>query len=861
MDGNRGTMRFYAVATFVSCLLSGASNAGGWKDLPSNPVLGSADLGTCFDVNVVTNGPAPYTMYFSWRKHHVIALSRSEDGIHWSQTPEVCLESNPMSGWEDVINRSCTVKKDGLWHMWYTGQVFEDGDWRKGYSKIGYATSTDGVRFTRFRDTPVLVPEMEYERNSVMNPYVEWDDVRSIWRMWYAAGEIYEPNVICYAESRDGLTWNKSRLNPVFSHGERLEWDQDRVGACEVKRLGDGRYVMFYIGYSDVDTARIGCAFSEDGIGGWRRFRGNPLVSPELGTWNGSACYKPSIVQDVVNNRWLLYYNGRNGGPEYIGISIHDGLDLESPSSLPSSTADLLTAYVKRFNTCDSELYTNAIPNNAAADFMMQNCPRFACPDRDVERTYYFRWWVYRKHLRKSPVGEWAVSEFMPDVPWAGYGNTIACPFVHHVLEGRWLRDRGLLEGYIRTMIEKGDMLGSRAYATAPAWCAREFARVTGDYDFAVSLLGRLVGRYESWERGWMARSLSLQAVRNAADYNGPDVKVGFRLERGLFDCVGDREGSEFALSADGARPMVNALMWADATAIAELADRKGDKSLASRYEKRALCLRENVIRRLWNPRVGFFTALSADGRHDDVCELHGYAPYYFRMPLEDRYGAAFAALSDDSGFAAPVGLTFPRRDTPGFSTTVKESCHECQWNGPSWPYATSVALTALSNRLHSNGDGKTREPDVRLFNSLLRQYAWQHRRIRNSPGEDGTVVPWIDENLDPFSGRWISRDVLARRKSSAYVERGKDYNHSTFCDLVISGLMGVMPDEKGLYVDPAFPAEWDYCVLEGICYRGRTIDIRWDRARKEFCVQLDGRAVVRCESPRRVYVSISSIL
>ena len=61
MDGNRGTMRFYAVATFVSCLLSGASNAGGWKDLPSNPVLGSADLGTCFDVNVVTNGPAPYT--------------------------------------------------------------------------------------------------------------------------------------------------------------------------------------------------------------------------------------------------------------------------------------------------------------------------------------------------------------------------------------------------------------------------------------------------------------------------------------------------------------------------------------------------------------------------------------------------------------------------------------------------------------------------------------------------------------------------------------------------------------------------------------------------------------------------------
>ena len=33
--------------------------------------------------------------------------------------------------------------------------------------------------------------------------------------------------------------------------------------------------------------------------------------------------------------------------------------------------------------------------------------------------------------------------------------------------------------------------------------------------------------------------------------------------------CAGDREGSEFALSSDGARPMVNAAMWAEATAIA----------------------------------------------------------------------------------------------------------------------------------------------------------------------------------------------------------------------------------------------------------------------------------------------------
>lgn len=68
---------------------------------------------------------------------------------------------------------------------------------------------------------------------------------------------------------------------------------QDRVGGCEVHRLEDGTYVMFYIGYSDVYTARIGVAFSKDGITGWERYEHNPIVVPDEDTWDASACYKP----------------------------------------------------------------------------------------------------------------------------------------------------------------------------------------------------------------------------------------------------------------------------------------------------------------------------------------------------------------------------------------------------------------------------------------------------------------------------------------------------------------------------------------------------------------------------------------
>ena len=76
--------------------------------------------------------------------------------------------------------------------------------------------------------------------------------------------------------------------------------------------------------------------------------------------------------------------------------------------------------------------------------------------------------------------------------------------------------------------------------------------------------------------------------------------------------------------------------------------------------------------------------------------------------------------------------------------------------------------------------------------------------------------------------------------------ERGKDYNHSTFCDLVISGLVGFLPNgAKGFAVDPLFPADWDYLVLEDLRYRGHDVAIRWQRG-KGLEVTVDGRLVAR---------------
>ena len=486
----------------------------------------------------------------------------------------------------------------------------------------------------------------------------------------------------------------------------------------------------------------------------------------------------------------------------------------------------------ERFSRDDRELYGNAYSNATAHLSVGTQIPLFECPDEDIERTYYFRWWTYRKHLRRAGDG-WVVTEFLPDVPWAGSNNTISCAMGHHILEGRWLRKAEWLDGYIRFMAEKGTINGPRSYSCWPAWATMERAKVTGDTSLAKSLLHAFAANYETWEKGWTAPN-------------------GFRtgLTDGLFHQRGNNEGTEYALSKDGARPMSNAAMWAEAGAISHIARLAGDAALAERFGAKAAALEKEIETRLWNPEKRFFTSIGVDGKIDGVCELHGYAPFYFGMPLGREYAAAWKPLMDEAGFHAPAGLTFPRRDTPGFNATPDWSKHECLWDGPSWPYATSVALTALYRSLQG-ADAGSLPVSAGDFAALMHQYAAQHV-IKL---EDGRTVHWIDENLNPFTGEWQARRILIEQdrrgiRKMRYPERGKDYNHSTFCDLVIAGLCGFVPQENGsVVVKPLAPESWDWWCVDGIRYHGHDVTVLFDRTGNRYgrgkglSVLVDGKA------------------
>ncbi len=294
-----------------------AETSGGWRKFAGNPVMGGK-YGTCFDISVLREGDT-WRMYLSWRPKKSLAMVESKDGIHWSEPPRIVFGPRAETGWEDEINRPCVLKKGDTYHLWYTGQT-------KTRSWIGYATSMDGVNWKRMSDKPVLTADQPWELNlAVMCPSVLWDEATRLFRMWYSGGEQGEPNAIGYATSPDGLVWTKHAANPVFTAEPKSPWEKHKVTGCQVEKVGDW-HVMFYIGFQDEATARICLARSKDGITNWQRHPANPVISPGKNKWDHLACYKPYAIFD--GGKWLLWYNGRQDSLEQIGVALHEGKDL-----------------------------------------------------------------------------------------------------------------------------------------------------------------------------------------------------------------------------------------------------------------------------------------------------------------------------------------------------------------------------------------------------------------------------------------------------------------------------------------------------------------------------------------------------
>ena len=80
------------------------------------------------------------------------------------------------------------------------------------------------------------------------------------------------------------------------------------------------------------------------------------------------------------------------------------------------------------------------------------------------------------------------------------------------------------------------------------------------------------------------------------------------------------------------------------------------------------------------------------------------------------------------------------------------------------------------------------------------------------------------------MTGEWQARSIRKQRDPEA-PERGMAYNHSTFCDLILSGLIGIEPTENGcLHLHPLTPDDWDHFAVDHLSIFGHTVGIYWDK-------------------------------
>jgi hypothetical protein len=483
------------------------------------------------------------------------------------------------------------------------------------------------------------------------------------------------------------------------------------------------------------------------------------------------------------------YFDVPNGGEEE-PLAVYHITNMKTSSTGVTATvlkyADF-KHYIEYFNNMEDENIIQAIPNSAVSTWMEENIPLFECPQQNFEEMYYYRWWTLRKHIKNTPVG-YGMTEFLVNRSYADKYNLIACAMGHHIYESRWLRNRDYLNQIIHTWYRGNDGDAMSKMNKFSSWNADAMYNrflVDGDKAFLTDMTNDLDAEYKRWE-------------------------ITNRLPNGLYWQADVRDGMEESISGGRrtqyARPTINSYMYGNAKALSAIGILADNETIAQIYGMKVDSLKHNIQTKLWSVSDNFFETLRTDS-FANVREAIGYIPWYFNLPDASKYDAAWKQIPDEKGFSSPQGLTTAERRHPEFRT---HGVGQCEWDGAIWPFASAQTLTAMANFI--NNYPQTVLTDSIYFRQMELYVESQHHRGK----------PYIGEYLDEVTGYWLKGDQ----------ERSRYYNHSTFNDLIITGLIGLRPRaDDTIEVNPLVPeGKWDWFCLDNVPYHGHNLTILWDK-------------------------------
>ncbi|MBI1896319.1 MAG: hypothetical protein HYZ57_10645 [Acidobacteria bacterium] len=271
-----------------------------WEPRPG-PVLarsmpGEWDSVDALNPSVVRRGGRLFNFYSgydgrTWRT----GLATSGDGLVWQKLARL-LTPDPKT-WEGgyIAANGSTLWWEGHFRTWYqAGRA----------PRIGLAMSADGSTWQK-RAAPVLEvgPRGSWDERGAADPYVV--EAGGTLYLYYLGQDRARRQRLGVARSRDGVTWEKLRTNPIFELGSLGSFDEIGLGEPAVW-LSHGSYWMLYTGRDRGEHRRIGLARSQDGVR-WQRSSEAPLIS---GTepWNAKVVCDPTVLLEAGEIR--VWYGG-----------------------------------------------------------------------------------------------------------------------------------------------------------------------------------------------------------------------------------------------------------------------------------------------------------------------------------------------------------------------------------------------------------------------------------------------------------------------------------------------------------------------------------------------------------------------
>jgi len=244
---------------------------------------------------------------YHWRIGH----ATSDDGISWTKdNSNPVLDKGTTGSWDDYfVHNPKVMVINNTFHMWYTGRK---GKYGNGNFQIGHATSPDGTTWTKDANNPVLTMGAAgtWDNSWINIGGVLYDDTK--YHMWYSGCDTLSVGVkIGHATSTDGLTWTKDPANPVLVSLVTGSWDYPRVELPSV--LFDGAvYHMWYSGGSTQFMWKIGHATSANGVS-WTKDPSNPVLSTgQASAWDSRSVAPMSVIEK--SGKYMMWYFGSQLG-------------------------------------------------------------------------------------------------------------------------------------------------------------------------------------------------------------------------------------------------------------------------------------------------------------------------------------------------------------------------------------------------------------------------------------------------------------------------------------------------------------------------------------------------------------------